>query len=202
MEKRKIQTSRNLDILRWGYCMSGTFTIKKAYRLHTSQHTNQRRDIWKHIWHSNLWPKVTFFLSKILHHSILTWDNLQKRGFEGPRYCCLCGQHPETMQHLLINCAFTTHLWNVAANNFQRTNLDQDFVTNTIENWTQNPYQNNILNEYGSSPHASYYGTLGRNETTGSSAKPVNRLNKTLGCHRPPIQPTGAENTNNMESNH
>ena len=65
-----------------------------------------------------------FFLWQILHHNILTWDNLQKRGFEGPGYYCLCGQHLETMQHILISCAFSTHLWNAVANNFQRTNLD------------------------------------------------------------------------------
>lgn len=114
--------------------------------MHTTQQHGQKCDIWQHIWHSNLWPKITFFLWQILHHNILTWDNLQKRGFEGPGYCCLCGQPPETIQQLLIRCAFSTHLWNEAAKNFQRTNLDQDSITKTLENWTQYPYHNNILN--------------------------------------------------------
>lgn len=78
LAKRKIQTSRNQDILRWGYWTQGTFTLKEAYRLHTAQQHNQKRDIWQCIWHSNLWPKITFFLWQILHHSNLTWDNLQK----------------------------------------------------------------------------------------------------------------------------
>ena len=50
------------------------------------------------------------------------------------------------MQHLLINYAFSSHLWNVTANDFQFTNLDQNSVTKTLEDWTQNPYHNNILN--------------------------------------------------------
>jgi len=42
---------------------------------------------------------------------ILTWDNLQVNGWEGPSICQLCQKDLETVNHLFINCTFTKQVW-------------------------------------------------------------------------------------------
>jgi hypothetical protein len=46
-----------------------------------------------------------------VENKILTWDNLQKKGWEGPNICHLCSRDSETVLHLLVNCNFTQQVW-------------------------------------------------------------------------------------------
>jgi hypothetical protein len=47
----------------------------------------------------------------ILENIIPTWENLQKRQFNGPSWCSLCKEQEETIDHLFIRCPFTTLVW-------------------------------------------------------------------------------------------
>ena len=40
-----------------------------------------------------------------IHNSILTWDNLQRRGFSGPGICSLCWSDEEIVDHLFSYCS-------------------------------------------------------------------------------------------------
>lgn len=42
---------------------------------------------------------------------ILTWDNLQKREWIGPGLCTRCHKADKNIQHIFINCAYTTSIW-------------------------------------------------------------------------------------------
>jgi len=44
---------------------------------------------------------------------ILTWDALRRRGWSGPGICLLCRLNSEDTTHLLVQCPFTTELWNL-----------------------------------------------------------------------------------------
>jgi hypothetical protein len=61
---------------------------------------------------------------------ILTWDGLQKRGWEGPSLCVLCKRNSENLEHLFIDCSFTKHIWAVLKYllNLKRTWTGQDIV--------------------------------------------------------------------------
>lgn len=147
LAKRKIQVRTEMDILRWGYRPNDTFTLQEAYHLHADHNSNNEQEIWKIIWQSNQWPKITYFLWQTLHNNILPWDNLLKRGFEGLSNCYPCKQQEETMLYLLITFPFIAKLWNEAASKFRRSSLNRASVEATIKNWTQNPFQNSLLNQ-------------------------------------------------------
>jgi hypothetical protein len=52
------------------------------------------------------------FIWLAVANKILTWDNLQLKGWEGPSCCHLCKKESETVNHLLIHCIFTKKVWN------------------------------------------------------------------------------------------
>jgi len=49
----------------------------------------------------------------LLEQRILTWENLVKRGLNGPSRCILYGICEETVNHLFVDCNFTKELWNL-----------------------------------------------------------------------------------------
>lgn len=46
-----------------------------------------------------------------LNDKSLTWDQQQRRNWEGPGRCNLCLEAEETNRHLAIDCKFTTQVW-------------------------------------------------------------------------------------------
>jgi len=47
----------------------------------------------------------------LLEQSIITWENLVKRGFLGPSRCVLCGKSEELVYHIFVDCNFTKDIW-------------------------------------------------------------------------------------------
>jgi hypothetical protein len=58
--------------------------------------------------------KIDMFVWTLAHRSILTGENLRRRGWEGPSRCPLCIQEEETSDHLLLKCPFAKEVWNLA----------------------------------------------------------------------------------------
>jgi hypothetical protein len=81
------------------------------------QDTTPSQNIWSRnkIWGAHLWPKINTFLWLVTHQSILTWDNLTKRGLIGPSLCPLCCNEGETQNHLLNLCPFSSQIWDQCA---------------------------------------------------------------------------------------
>jgi len=84
MKTRRIPIRSGPYILRWGYKTKGNFSIKEAYQILSTSGPEDLENTWKQIWNSNWWPKVTHFIWLVIKGRILTWDQLQKRGFQGP----------------------------------------------------------------------------------------------------------------------
>jgi ribonuclease HI len=66
---------------------------------------------WKALWNFPSIPKVDLFVWTLIHNSILTFDNLKRKGWEGPSRCPLCSQAEETIAHLLFICEFSKEVW-------------------------------------------------------------------------------------------
>ena len=56
--------------------------------------------------------EITLWLT--LNNKLLTWDNLQKRGWIGPSRCALCHSDEETSSHLFNLCSYAKSIWKAA----------------------------------------------------------------------------------------
>jgi hypothetical protein len=139
--QRKVRIREGSNILRWGHSPLGSFSIKEAYNLKAKFHLQPKDNIWKIVWHSHFWPKISTFLWLLVQNHILTWDNLWKRGFIGPSVCHLCLQQEESMEHLLNQCSFSAEIWDQVAQIMRKTNRARDNIINTIENWGSTAFQ-------------------------------------------------------------
>jgi hypothetical protein len=75
------------------------------------------------IWRLQLPLKLKLFSWLVGHDKLLTWDVLQRRGWEGPSLCLLCKAAPEDLLHLLMLCPFSKEVWSrtTAHFNFQHS---------------------------------------------------------------------------------
>lgn len=74
------------------------------------------------------------------------WDNLRKRSFAGPSICHMCRQEEETALHLMQTCQKGRKLWEKVAFRCQKEGRVQGDLKITIHNWSQKPFQSNLLN--------------------------------------------------------
>jgi hypothetical protein len=63
------------------------------------------------LWNWQIQLKIKLFLWLATNHKVLTWDSLQKKGWEGPGVCFLCKHDTEDIDHLLIHCTFSKAVW-------------------------------------------------------------------------------------------
>lgn len=78
------------------------FTVSSTYRLVIDgglrfSHGNL-------IWMKKCLLKMRIFMWLVVKNAILTWNNLQKRGWKGPNRCALCKSTYEDGNHLLLTC--------------------------------------------------------------------------------------------------
>ena len=66
---------------------------------------------WKSIWAVKAPPRVAFFVWTAARGSILTCDNLMRRGYMMAERCCMCCCDGETVDHLLLHCSLAQVLW-------------------------------------------------------------------------------------------
>ena len=59
------------------------------------------------LWTQNLPLKIACFTWLLARGRILTWDQLQNIGFQGPSRCVLCERNEEDIYHLFFVCPFT-----------------------------------------------------------------------------------------------
>ena len=67
--------------------------------------------------------KIKLFIWLSLERKIITWDNLQGRGWERPNICHLFLKELETVTHLLVNCIFTQQVWHIILRGIKLRNL-------------------------------------------------------------------------------
>eukprot|EP00253_Pinus_taeda_P024197 PITA_24197 len=145
VESRKIKARNGRDILRWGNSMKDSFTTKEAYFLTSSQTGNEENPDWKIIWERNWWPKVSIFIWLASKNKILTWDRIQKKGFNGPSRCCLCNTDGETINHLLINFPFAKTLWMNTKRTFGKPENAPSEFNEVVFQWNKEIFQCKVV---------------------------------------------------------
>jgi ribonuclease HI len=102
-----------LDELQWiGGDKSRCISVKNIYGALATKFWLQKSLGWRRtMWKWDLALKIKLFIWLAVENKILTWDNLQGRGWEGPNICYLCFKEPESVNHLLNTCPFTQKVW-------------------------------------------------------------------------------------------
>jgi hypothetical protein len=108
-----VQLQDRSDGLKWiGGDNSGTLTVKNVCCTLDSKLWHQSIGGWqKKLWNWDCALKTKKIIWLSVENKILTWDNLQRKGWFGPSICLLCLNKPETIKHLLVNCSFTKQVW-------------------------------------------------------------------------------------------
>jgi hypothetical protein len=98
-------------------------------------------------WRKKLWKwdcplKIKLFAWLVVENKILTWKNLQKRGWVGPGICHLCKGKRESGKHLFVhlfvNFPFTISVWNKVKLSLKYTNGWYGQTMNEcFENWAK-----------------------------------------------------------------
>ena len=99
------------DLALWKGGKNGKFEVKEAYELLISHSTLLFPK--KGIWVENVPSKLAFFAWEATWGRVLTLDRLQKRGWQLPNRCYLCGMDEENVNHLLIHCTVARVLWGI-----------------------------------------------------------------------------------------
>ncbi|RVX13511.1 putative ribonuclease H protein [Vitis vinifera] len=90
------------DLVFWKGGKNGQFGVKNAYNLLISPIISvfPKNDIWV----DRVPTKLAFFVWEVAWGKVLNLDRLQKRRWQLPNRCFLCGSEEENVNHLLIYC--------------------------------------------------------------------------------------------------
>ncbi|KAL6339823.1 hypothetical protein AAG906_034911 [Vitis piasezkii] len=108
---RDYKISSEEDSVLWKGGGSGIYRIKEAYKLLVA--SNDMIFPNKGIWVDKVPTKVAFFAWEATWGKVLTLDRLQKRGWQLPNRCFLCGCEEETVNHILLHCTVVRVLWEI-----------------------------------------------------------------------------------------
>ena len=109
LKLRGLRPSLEEDSVSWKGGKSGKFKVKEAY----SCLVNPMDTVFpeKCIWVDSVPTKVAFFVWEATWRKVLTLDRLQRRGWQFPNCCFLCGCAEESVNHVLIYCIVARALW-------------------------------------------------------------------------------------------
>lgn len=107
-----IHLTEDEDGLAWGYNIKcGSVTARHAYILQVQQGLADGYFGWlRRFWSWRTPLKMKCFTWLAFFDKILTWPNLQKRGFEGPAVCCLCRGGGNNLSFVWVLLLFPSYL--------------------------------------------------------------------------------------------
>jgi len=92
--------------------MLGFISVKNIYEaLSNLVWKKKKGGWWKKLWNWECQMKIKLFSWLLAKDEILSWKNLQKRGWKGPGICSLCKAHSESTKHIFFKCPFTRSVW-------------------------------------------------------------------------------------------
>ncbi|KAJ9707979.1 hypothetical protein PVL29_000172 [Vitis rotundifolia] len=108
---RDFRTSSEEDSVIWKGESHGRYGVKDVYNLLSgpSDCVFPNRCIWM----DKVPTKASFFAWEATWGKILTLDKLQRRGWQLPNRCYLCGCEEENANHILLHCTVVRALWEI-----------------------------------------------------------------------------------------
>ncbi|RVX17177.1 hypothetical protein CK203_003109 [Vitis vinifera] len=108
---RKHRVTLEEDSVIWKEGRDGLFRVKKAYSVLASPIVAEFPN--NNIWVDRVPTKLAFFAWEAAWGKVLTLDRLQRRGWQFPNCCFLCGCEEETINHILIHCTVVKVFWDI-----------------------------------------------------------------------------------------
>jgi ribonuclease HI len=172
------------DELMWtGGDTSGSLTVKNAYLALLSTQGLTSLGGWRQtVWKWDIQLKIKLFIWLAAENKILTWDNLQQKGWEGPSRCQLCKQETENINHLFIHCSFTKSVWErIKTGQKLKKVWEGNTLSDCFKNWTEDKSVPSII-----AAHICWYIWLERNSTIFEKTSPSihSVVSKTLGSQK------------------
>ena len=102
-----------IDILSWSHDKyTGTLTATEGYSCIISECCTTLNDqVLKILWTVTIPLKIKCFIWLLIYRKILTWEQLQSRGINGPSRCVLCEGNLENIHHLFFSCPFSARIY-------------------------------------------------------------------------------------------
>jgi len=135
-----IELTGEKDSLLWSWdTKEGQVNAKLAYKVQMLEGRGEESKFWySEMWEWQLPLKVKLCNWLLLEERILTWDNLTKRGFQGPSLCVLCKESEEALLHLFGECRFIKNIWYILSKELKLVNKWQGGqFENSLHNWTK-----------------------------------------------------------------
>ncbi|RVX07581.1 putative ribonuclease H protein [Vitis vinifera] len=127
------KTSTEEDAVRWKRESNGVFGAKGAYKILVGSSAcvfpNRR------IWMDKVPTKVSFFAWEASWGKILTLDKLQRKGWQLPNRCFLCGCEEESANHIMLHCTVVKILWEIALAIFRVQWVFPESVIEVLLSW-------------------------------------------------------------------
>ncbi|RVX08783.1 hypothetical protein CK203_010918 [Vitis vinifera] len=108
---RDFKLSQEEDSVVWRGGGQGKFGVSCAYNLLAAP--NSLEFPVRCIWVDKVPTKAAFFAWEATWGKILTLDRLQRRGWQLPNCCFLCGCEEENVHHILLHCTVARVLWDI-----------------------------------------------------------------------------------------
>ncbi|RVW71996.1 hypothetical protein CK203_055047 [Vitis vinifera] len=108
---KDFRISSEEDVVLWKGGGHGKYGVKVAYNVLAV--TNACAFRTKCVWVDKVPTKAAFFAWEAAWGKILILDRLQKRGWQLPNRCFLCGCEEENVNHILLHCIVVRALWEI-----------------------------------------------------------------------------------------
>lgn len=148
LNRSEVSLRHEKDKLIWSTnSVDGLVTTQHAYEYLFNLYGDHTGKWWaSDIWKWNVSVKLCCFFWLVLNNIILTWDNLGRRGWQGPGYCNMCQSEEETIHHLFFHCSFALNVWQHVCATLQLDWQERsDIVEGHVQHWIQNHTQHSGL---------------------------------------------------------
>ncbi|RVW75874.1 Transposon TX1 uncharacterized 149 kDa protein [Vitis vinifera] len=130
---KDFRISQEEDSVRWKREGNGVFGAKGAYRSLSGYSVGAFPN--RRIWMDRVPTKVSFFAWEAAWGKILTLDKLQRRGWQLPNRCYLCGCEEENANHILLHCTVVKTIWEITLVIFGVQWVFPESVIEVLHSW-------------------------------------------------------------------
>ena len=103
------------DTIAWRWTRDGIYSACSAYDIQFGGSYSASEIPAEAIWKGKAEGKCRFFMWLLNRRRIYTADRFLARGWPCSALCSLCGNAPETADHLILGCPFSRMVWRAAA---------------------------------------------------------------------------------------